>query len=87
MPERGAFISDETLPASMAKKGPKQYTLWVDLEYCVGCSACTMACKAENNTPVGVDYNRVVEIEVGEFKNPKEKPEVRVYFVPMPCMH
>jgi DMSO reductase iron-sulfur subunit len=87
MPERNAFISDEMLQASFAKKGPKQYTLWVDLEYCVGCNACTMACKAENNTPVGVDYNRVIEVEVGEFKDPKQKPEVKAYFVPMPCMH
>jgi len=87
MPERGAFIEDEVTAASIAKKGPKQYTLWVDLEHCVGCNACTMACKAENNTPVGVDYNRVTEVEVGEFKDPKKKADIRVYFVPMPCMH
>jgi len=87
MSERGALISDEMLQASMAKKGPKQYTLWMDLEFCVGCHACTMACKAENNTPVGIDYNRVLEIEEGEFRDTKEKPNVRVYFVSMPCMH
>ena len=87
MSERGAFIPEEVLEASFKKPGPKQYTLWVDLEHCIGCQSCTMGCKAENNTPVGVDYNRVIEIEEGEFKNPKEKPEVRVYFVPMPCMH
>ncbi len=87
MPEIGTFVPHEVIEASLKKKGPKQYTLWVDLEYCIGCHACTMACKAENNTPVGVDYNRVIEVEVGEFKNSKEKPDVRVYFVPMPCMH
>lgn len=87
MAELGAFVQDEVIASSIKKPGPKQYTIWVDLEYCVGCHACTMACKGENNTPVGVDYNRVMEVEVGEFKNPKEKPEVRVYFVPMPCMH
>lgn len=87
MSELGAFIENEVIESSLKKPGPKQYTLWVDLEYCVGCHACTMACKAENNTPVGVDFNRVTEIEVGEFKDSKEKPDVRVYFVPMPCMH
>ena len=87
MPELGAFIPEETIQASISKKGPKQYTIWVDLEYCVGCHACSMACKGENNTPVGVDYNRVMEVEVNEFKDPKEKPDVRVYFVAMPCMH
>ncbi|HBG19576.1 MAG TPA: hypothetical protein DDY32_09970 [Desulfobulbaceae bacterium] len=87
MSERETFMPDEVLAASLAKKGPKQYTLWVDLEYCVGCHACTMACKAENNTPLGVDYNRVTEVEIGEFKDPKKSPDVRVYFIPMPCMH
>ncbi|MDA8089159.1 MAG: 4Fe-4S dicluster domain-containing protein [Nitrospiraceae bacterium] len=86
--ERDPFITDEMLKATFDKKGPKQYTLWVDLEFCVGCNACTMACKAENNTPVGVDYNRVITVEVGEFKDPKKKPdELRAYFVSMPCMH
>jgi DMSO reductase iron-sulfur subunit len=87
MPERDAFIKEETLQASFAKKGPKQFTLWVDLEFCVGCNACTMACKAENNTPIGVDYNRVVEIEVGEFRDARKKPDIKTYFVPMACMH
>jgi DMSO reductase iron-sulfur subunit len=87
MSERDTFVKDETLKASFRKKGHKQYTLWVDLEHCVGCHACTMGCKAENNTPVGVDYNRVVEVEVGEFRDEKEKPNVRAYFVPTPCMH
>jgi hypothetical protein len=45
-----------------------------------------MACKAENNTPLGVDYNRVIEIEEGEFKDSKKPPELKVYFVPMPCI-
>jgi Fe-S-cluster-containing dehydrogenase component len=87
MSERETFMADEVLAASLSKKGPKQYTLWVDLEYCVGCHACTMACKAENNTPLGVDYNRVTEVEIGEFKDPTKSPDVRVYFIPMPCMH
>ena len=87
MAEVGALMPEETVQASLRKKGPKQYALWVDLEYCIGCHACTMACKAENNTPVGGDYNRVTEVEVGEFRDPHQTPGLRVYFVPMPCMH
>ena len=87
MAERGAIIPQEVLDASFAKAGPKQYALWIDLEYCIGCNACTIACKSENNTPLGVDYNRVIEVEEGEFRDPRQAPEARVYFVPMPCMH
>ena len=87
MSESNPVIPREAIDRSFAKAGPKQYTLWIDLEYCVGCHACTVACKAENNTPVGVDFNRVIEIEEGEFRDPKQAPNMRVTFVPMPCMH
>ncbi|RJX30511.1 MAG: 4Fe-4S dicluster domain-containing protein [Desulfarculus sp.] len=87
MSERDPIIAQEVIDRAFRKKGPKQYTLWVDLEYCIGCHACTMGCKAENNTPVGVDYNRVIEVEEGLFDNPKQRPELQVYFVAMPCMH
>jgi tetrathionate reductase subunit B len=87
MTERSPIIPADVIERSFAKKGPKQYTLWVDLEHCIGCNACTMACKAENNTPVGVDYNRVMEIEEGIFRDASKTPDVSVTFVPMPCMH
>ncbi len=87
MTERSPIIPVDVVERSFSKKGPKQYTLWVDLEHCIGCNACTMACKAENNTPVGVDYNRVMEIEEGSFLDASKAPDVSVTFVPMPCMH
>lgn len=87
MSELNPILPQEIIDESFKKPGPKQYTLWVDLEYCIGCHSCSMGCKAENNTPVGVDYNRVIEIEEGEFKDAKKKPGIGVYFIPMPCMH
>ncbi len=87
MTERSAVLPREVIERSFKKRGPKQFTLYVDIEYCIGCHACSMACKAENNTPAGLDYNRVIDVEEGEFTNPKEKPNMSVYFVAMPCMH
>lgn len=88
MAERSPVLPPDVVERSFKKKSPKQYTLWVDLEFCIGCHSCTMACKMENNTLLGQDFNRVIEIEVGEFKNAKKRPDnLRVFFVPMPCMH
>jgi molybdopterin-containing oxidoreductase family iron-sulfur binding subunit len=52
----------------------------IDLQKCVGCDSCTVACKAENRTPPGVSYNVVMEEEHGEF------PVVTRTNLPRPCM-
>ena len=39
----------------------------VDLKRCVGCQSCTMACKAENATPPGIFWTRVIEKEEGTY--------------------
>ena len=79
----------ETMPAGVSivpvqiVPGAEKYqlTLWIDLEHCTGCHACSIQCKSENNTPLDVDYIRVIYVEQGSYPNTK-----RLY-VPMPCMH
>lgn len=58
-----------------------QYGMVIDLRKCVGCYACVTACKAENATPKGVTYNRVVVKEEGKY------PQARMTFTPQGCMH
>ncbi|MDZ7779801.1 MAG: 4Fe-4S binding protein [Gemmatimonadota bacterium] len=51
----------------------------IDLEKCIGCHACTVACKAENDVPLGVFRDWVEEHLLGEF------PDARPYFLPKLC--
>ncbi len=58
-----------------------RYGMVVDTRRCVGCKACTVACKQENKTPPGVSYTVVVENALGP--RPDDKP----LFMTKPCFH
>lgn len=63
-----------------------QYAIATDLNLCVGCLACTVACKAANSVPVGNYWNKVLRI--GPFKNEdSRKLDVGMYFLPVGCQH
>ncbi|HNT39487.1 MAG TPA: 4Fe-4S dicluster domain-containing protein [Rubrivivax sp.] len=58
-----------------------RWTMVADLRRCVGCQTCTASCKHANATPPGVQWRRVLDMEVGEF------PNVQRVFVPTGCQH
>ncbi|MBN8690787.1 MAG: 4Fe-4S dicluster domain-containing protein [Armatimonadetes bacterium] len=58
-----------------------RYSMLIDLTRCIGCDACTLACKQENGTPMDVFFARVLNVEVGTYPNVK-----RVY-IPVLCNH
>lgn len=56
-----------------------RYGMAIDLNRCVGCHSCTVACKAENRVPLGVWRCWLKEVEEGRF------PRVRRWFFPFLC--
>lgn len=51
----------------------------VDLDLCMGCKACEVACKAENNVPLAAWRLRVKYVDSGTY------PEARRAFTPLRC--
>jgi Fe-S-cluster-containing dehydrogenase component/formate-dependent nitrite reductase membrane component NrfD len=58
-----------------------KYAFVIDQRKCIGCHACTVACKAEHDVPIGVYRTWVKYIEKGEF------PNTRRYFLVNRCNH
>jgi molybdopterin-containing oxidoreductase family iron-sulfur binding subunit len=96
---REVSASRPTLPEP--KSQPSLYPPWpsakhawgmvIDLDSCIGCNACVVACTAENNVPVvGKDqveagremhWLRIARYYTGDVETP------RSFFQPVPCMH
>ena len=53
----------------------------IDNRKCIGCHACTTACKSEHQVPVGVNRTWVKQVEKGAF------PDTRRLFSVMRCNH
>ena len=68
----------EDLKRALAKPAnQRKWVMVIDTRKCVGCSACTVACKVENKEPPGVVYRPVVL---------RVHPDMSVTFLPRPCM-
>lgn len=62
----------------------------IDLDRCIGCGACVVACQAENNVPINTEdvyhqrraiaWIRLERYWEGEF------PNVKARYIPVPCM-
>jgi Fe-S-cluster-containing dehydrogenase component/formate-dependent nitrite reductase membrane component NrfD len=58
-----------------------RYGFLIDQNRCIGCHACTVACKEEHNIAVGVNRTWVKYVEKGEY------PDTRRHFAVLRCNH
>jgi len=58
-----------------------QYGMVIDVRRCIGCHACTVACKSEFDVPLGENRAWVEYVEKGEY------PNVGRSFLPRLCNH
>lgn len=57
----------------------RRYAMLIDLRRCIGCHSCSVACKTENDVPLGVYRSWVKIIEKGKY------PNVSRSFLPILC--
>jgi Fe-S-cluster-containing dehydrogenase component len=63
------------------------YAIATDLNKCVGCLACSVACKTINNVPIGNFWNKTLRIGPSPKYDGAEMPNIDMYFLTVQCQH
>lgn len=59
-----------------------------DLNPCVGCLSCSVACKTVSNVPIGSFWIKVLRVgpnKCGDYQG--KRPNIETYFLPMQYQH
>ena len=93
-PSTGDYRAEGTIYPDYSQPGLK-WGMSIDMNSCIGCNACVVACHAENNVPVvgkrevlryhDMHWLRIDRYFVSDEKNPDEL--AAVVFQPMLCQH
>src|SRR5512141_1027063 len=77
--------------ASRKRSDMPRWGMVIDLDKCVACQSCSVACRMENNTPIAgpeqaalgraILWNEVIPTVEGDY------PNLTMRLVPRPCMH
>jgi molybdopterin-containing oxidoreductase family iron-sulfur binding subunit len=80
---------------------PYPHARWgmvIDQDRCIGCWTCAIACKSNNNVPLGMWWNRILTVsedpsglditETGGMDEPLgDYPDLTISFLPVNCFH
>lgn len=71
----------EVKPALLPLEDGEQYRFGFEMDSCIGCHSCEVACAEQNGLPAGTVWRRVGEIEGGDH------PDTRRWHLSMSCNH
>ncbi|HRW12287.1 MAG TPA: 4Fe-4S dicluster domain-containing protein [Syntrophomonas sp.] len=68
--------------------GNKRLVMLIDINRCIGCHACAVACKANNNLPNEIWWNQVLTHGGKSMDTPRgQYPNLQLQFLPLACQH
>jgi Fe-S-cluster-containing dehydrogenase component len=64
-----------------------QLAIVTDIDRCVGCLACTVACKVMHDVPIGNYWTRPLRVGPTPKRDGDNWPDVDLYFLNLSCQH
>lgn len=64
-----------------------RYSIVTDINRCVGCLACSVACKAINDVPVGSFWNKVLRVGPNKKGDSYDAFDMDMYYMVVQCQH
>jgi Fe-S-cluster-containing dehydrogenase component len=64
-----------------------KYAIVTDLDRCVGCLACSVACKTVNTVPIGQFWNKTLRVGPTPKTDGAHWPDVELYYLTVQCQH
>lgn len=65
-----------------------RFAIAINLDHCSGCHTCANACKMQNNVPMGMLWNRIVNDEADSvYGAVGEYPDLSRVYLPLACQH
>ena len=64
-----------------------QNAIITDLNRCVSCYTCTVACKVANQVPLGNFWIKILRVGPNPKTEGAEWPDVEMYYLPVGCQH
>jgi len=89
MPGAKVFESDEPKESLYPpwRYDGYRWAMSINLNTCIGCNACTIACQAENNIPVVGKEEVIAGREMHWIRVDRYYEDEKTLFQPVPCMH
>ena len=78
-----------TLYPETPARGPVEnaYAMVIDQSVCIGCNACVVACRSENNVPIVGPEEVLAGRDMAWLRVDSYESDTGVAFQPVPCMH
>ncbi len=81
------MISSSSSSTTSSSTTQKRYGLVIDLGRCIGCWTCCVGCKSENDEPLGIWWNKILQGSTNTDSATGTYPNLQHVFVPLSCQH